>query len=306
DQCLLATGGVPRRLNVPGSDLENVFHLRSLEDARVIVAAVEQAKSVLVVGAGFIGMEVAASLRERGLEVHLVAPEKVPLVNVFGERVGKRIQRLHEQKGILFHLGTTLKEIVGTKKVQEVVLSDGSRLSVDVVVVGLGILPAIEYLQKTNLVQDGAVPVNERLETRAKGIYAAGDIAVVPDPNTGEGRRIEHWVVAERQGQHAARIMLGHTEPYNEVPFFWTRQHGVSLKYVGFAKQFDQIAYRGDVETGHFLAGYYDNGKLKAAVTIGMSKELFAIEQILKTGRSLSFDRFQDEGVDLFALSQGG
>jgi NADPH-dependent 2,4-dienoyl-CoA reductase/sulfur reductase-like enzyme len=268
------------------------------------VAAVEQAENVLVVGAGFIGMEVAASLRERNLEVSLVASEKVPLVHVFGERVGKRFQRLHEENGVHFHLGMTVKEIVGTKEVQEVVLSDDSCLSVDVVVIGLGILPAVEYLHKTNLVQDGAVPVNGQLETRVKAIYAAGDIAIVPYSKTGEGQRIEHWVVAERQGQHAARAMLGHVEPYDEVPFFWTKQYGVSLKYVGFARQFDQIAYRGDVEKGDFLAGYYANGQLKAAATIGMAKGLYAVEKILKTDHSLSFDQFQDEGVDLFTFSQ--
>ena len=294
DQCLLATGGIPRSLDVQGSNLENVFQFRSLQDAQVVVGAVEQASRVLIVGAGFIGMEVAASLRVRNLDVHVVAPEKVPFLHIFGEKVAKRLQKRHEANGVQFHLGTTVKELAGHQKVQEVILKNDTRLSIDVVVIGLGISPAVEYLQKTNLIQDGAVPVNEHLETRAKGIYAAGDIAIVPYGYSGERQRIEHWAVAERQGLHAARAMLGHDEPYDDVPFFWTQQHDVSLKYVGFASQFDQIAYQGDIENGNFLAGYYMKGQLKAAATVGMSKELFAVQEILKTGHAIPFEQFQN------------
>ncbi|MFB0546165.1 MAG: FAD-dependent oxidoreductase [Anaerolineae bacterium] len=304
DRLLLATGGFPRRLTIPGTDLEGCFLLRSLADAEAIVAAVQEAERALVVGASFIGMEVAASLTERGLEVHVVAPGQVPMMRVFGERVGRRLQRLHEEKGVLFHLGNTPKEILGQKRVQAVVLSDESRIATDVVVAGIGIIPAVDYLQNTGLLHNGAVPVDGRLQTKARGIFAAGDIAIVPDRRTGEARRVEHWVVAERQGQHAARAMLGSDAPYDEVPFFWTKQYDASLKYVGFARNYDRIAYRGDVEEGTFLAGYYQNGVLKAAATLGRSREIIALGEILKAGIMISPDQFQDEGTDLFEFLQ--
>ena len=299
DRLLLATGGIPRRLNIPGNDLEGCFLLRSLADIEAIIAAVEQAERALVLGASFIGMEVAQSLIARGLEVHVVAPEQVPMARVFGKRVGGRLRQLHEDKGVHFHLGHVSKEIMGEKGVQAVVLDDGTRIATDMVVAGIGILPAVDYLQNTGLVQDGAVPVDGKLETKAEGIFAAGDIAIVPDRHTGEPQRVEHWVVAERQGQHAARAMLGSDAPYDEVPFFWTRQHDASLKYIGFAMHYDRIAYRGDVEGESFLAGYYQEGVLKAAATIGMGEELTVLGEILRAGNTVSFDQLQDAGTDL-------
>ncbi|MGQ9632223.1 MAG: FAD-dependent oxidoreductase [bacterium] len=300
DRLLLATGGIPRRLNIPGANLEGCLSLRSLADAEAIISAVEGAEKAVIVGASFIGMEVAASLRERGLEVHVVAPEQAPMANVFGERVGRRLQRLHEEKGVRFHLGNTPKEIAGEKKVREVALSDGSHIAADVVVVGIGITPAVDYLRDTGLLQNGAVPVDERLQTKAQGVFAAGDIAIVPDRRTGEARRVEHWVVAERQGQHAAQAMLGGDTPYDEVPFFWTKQYDASLKYVGFAREYDRVVYRGDVEGGKFLAGYYRGGHLMAAATLGMSREIIVLQEILRDGIAISPDRFRDEGTDLF------
>lgn len=299
DRLLLATGGVPRRPDIPGMDLGGCFLLRTLTDAEAIVAAVQQAERVLILGASFIGMEAAASLIERGLEVHVVAPEQVPMMGVFGERVGRRLRRLHEDKGVRFHLGHVPKEIVGEKRVQAVVLDDGRRITTDVVVAGVGSLPAVEVLQGTGLIQNGAVPVDGQLQTKAEGIFAAGDLAIVPDRHTGEGRRVEHWVVAQRQGQHAARAMLGSDAPYDEVPFFWTKQYHASLRYVGFARHYDRIAYRGDVDAGSFLAGYYHDGVLKAAATLGRAMDMMVLGELLRAGRTLSLDQFEDEGTDV-------
>jgi 3-phenylpropionate/trans-cinnamate dioxygenase ferredoxin reductase subunit len=181
-------------------------------------------------------------------------------------------------------------------------LSDGASLPADIVIAGIGVVPAVTYLLDSGLVEDGAVHVDARFRTRKEGIFAAGDIAVVPDPRTGKGRRIEHWVEAERQGQHAALSMLGSEEPYGEAPFFWTKQYDVSLKYVGHAKTFDRIAYRGSVEEGTFLAGYFQNGALLAAAGSGMAGEIIVLGKILKAGIGVAPERFEDLKTDLRGL----
>jgi NADPH-dependent 2,4-dienoyl-CoA reductase/sulfur reductase-like enzyme/nitrite reductase/ring-hydroxylating ferredoxin subunit len=304
DAALLATGGVPTKprsagIEMLGTELPGFFLLRSLGDAQALVAALEKAKSVVVLGTGFIGMELAASLRERGLEVHVVGRAEVPLSRVFGDRIGAWIQGLHVDRGVSFHLGNTIDELRGKGRVEDVLLNDGSRIPADVVVAGLGVVPAVDFLKGTDLVEAGAVPVNERLETKVPGIFAAGDIAVVPDRRTGTSRRIEHWVVAGRMGQHAAGSMLGRKDPYEEPPFFWTRQFGMSVQYVGHASRFDDIAVRGDIESGDFLAGYYEDGVLKAAVGVERGREIIALGEILRTGGGITLDRFSDEGFDL-------
>lgn len=302
DAALLATGGTPRRPDMPGADLPGVFLLRSLRDAEAIVEAAGKAGTAVVIGAGFIGMEAASSLRARGLDVHLVAPGAVPMASVFGEQIGRWLQRLHEENGVRFHLENSVKAVTGNGKVQGVELSDGSRVAADLVVAGIGITPAIGYLQGTGLVENGAVPVNGRLQTSAESVFAAGDIAVVPDPHGGELQRVEHWVVAERQGQHAARAMLGSAEAYSEVPFFWTMQFGTLVKYAGFARQHDAFAVRGSVDGGDFLAGYYGGGRLKAVSAAGRAQEFIAASEVIRAGGTISAEQLRDQGTDLRGL----
>ncbi|MHC4248973.1 MAG: FAD-dependent oxidoreductase [Planctomycetota bacterium] len=302
DKALVATGAAPRRLEIPGADLEGVFALRSMRDAIAIFEASRGIGRVAVVGAGFIGMEVAASLRKRGLGVDVIAPEQVPMLRTFGERVGRWIEALHERNGVRFHLGRAPVEIRGDGRAREVVLGDGGRVECDMVVVGVGVRPAVEFLAGAGLVEKGAIPVNERLETRVPGIYAAGDVALVPDHMTRELQRIEHWVVAERQGAHAARAMLGSDAPYDEVPFYWTRQFDVSIQCAGFAPEWDRVAVRGSVEEGSFLAGYYSNGDLRAVAGSGRAIELLSLAQLMKIGRKLPFGRFRDDRVDVRAM----
>ncbi|MFO8007187.1 MAG: FAD-dependent oxidoreductase [Candidatus Brocadiia bacterium] len=299
DAVLLASGGVPRTLDLPGADLDGVFTLRSRADAERIADAAEDAESVVIIGAGFIGMEVASALCERGLAVHVVAPEQVPLARVFGEQIGAWLMERHEEEGVVFHLGTTAAEIRGGEGVEAVVLEDGTELAADMVLVGVGIRPAVGFLEGAGLVVDGAVPVDETLMTEAEGVYAIGDIAVVPDPHTGEGCRVEHWIVAERQGQHAARAMLGDDSPYGEVPFFWTHQAGVSLKYVGYAPEWDRLVFRGDLEDGKFLAGYYQNGALRAAAGVGRGNEILAVAEALRRAIEVPAEAFADQDCDL-------
>jgi apoptosis-inducing factor 3 len=305
DKALLATGGAPRLSTVPGSQGEGCFTLRSFADARAIAAAAEGARSAVLVGAGFIGLELASSLRARGIAVDVVTPEPLPLARIVGERIALWLKDRHEQKMVAFHLGTTVKEIAGPRGGKTVALSDGGTLEADFVVFGLGVQPVVDYLAGTDLARDGAVPVNGRLETSYPDILAAGDIALVPDHGSGEARRIEHWVVAERQGQHAARSMLGAAAPFDEVPFFWTRQTGISLKYVGLARAWDDIAWRGDLDAGKFLAGFYREGRLLAAASVGMPTELTAVELMLRRGAPLPAGTLSDAKVDLLALARG-
>lgn len=302
DKALVATGATPRNLDIPGIDLDGCYLLRSRADAEAIGENIEDAARAVIIGAGFIGMEVAWGLRQRGLDVHLVAPDKVPLARVFGEAVGEWLRGEHEKAGVEFHLGITPKEVRGDGGVQEVELSDGTTLAADVVIVGIGVRPAVSFLEGTGLVRDGVVPVDATLQTQAEGVYAAGDIALMPSHYTGKSHRIEHWVVAEHQGQHAARAMLGSEAPYKEVPFFWTQQAEVSISYVGYPGETDEVAVRGEVGDGEWLVGYYENGRLRAAACKWMDREILALMELMKAGREIPADVLKDPDADLAGL----
>ncbi|MGO9308521.1 MAG: FAD-dependent oxidoreductase [Spirochaetia bacterium] len=302
DKALLATGGNPRTLAVPGADGEGCYMLRTTGDARAIVAAAAQWKSALLIGAGFIGLELAGSLRDRGLEITVIAPEPLPLAHILGDRVGAYVKSLHESREVRLLMGRTPVRIEGPAGAKTVALSDGARLSAGFVVIGLGILPAVEYLSGTGLVENGAVPVDDRMRTRAPDIFAAGDMAALPDAEW-ERRRVEHWVAAQRQGQRAALGMLGSDPGPMEIDFFWSRQAGASLKYVGHAREFDQTVYRGVVEEGKFLAGYFRKGVLKGAATIGMALDLVAVERLMTLGAAPSAAQLGDPEFDLMAAA---
>ncbi len=290
DRLLLATGGTPKIPRIPCGDRPGVYTLRSLADAKRILAALKGVRRVALLGSGFVSMELVSCLAGRGLEVHVITRELVPMTRTFGEEIGRWLMGLHKSNGVRFHLGASACSMAGGRR-KTLTLSNGEQVQAEIVIAGLGILPAVSFLMNTGLVVDGAVPVNGRLETGIPGIFAAGDIASL------EGRRVEHWAEAERMGAHAARAMLGSRAIYDGPPFFWTRQFEHSIQYAGWAPEFDRVALRGRVGGRGFLAGYYSDGRLKAVAGAGRAKEVIGLSQILADGKNVTFAAFTSRRV---------
>ncbi len=264
DSLLLATGAAPIRLATPGFERENVHVLRSLADCDRLIAGAAKAKTVAVVGASFIGLEVAAALRTRGLSVHVVAPEALPFEKKLGPQLAAFLKTLHERHGVRFHLTRTVKDYDGA----QVTLDDGSSLAADLMVAGVGVRPRLELAEAAGLKINKGVVVDARFRTSDPSIFAAGDIARFPEPGTGEAIRVEHWVVAERQGQAAAAAMLGLAEPLTGPPFFWTEHYGVRIDYVGHAERWDRIEEIGSTANQDAELRFIGNGRVAAVATL--------------------------------------
>jgi len=276
---LLAMGADPIQLEIPLRAAARVFYLRTFADSRAIVAAAESAKAAVIIGAGFIGLEVAASLRARGIEVHVVGLEPVPLERILGRDVGMLLRGVHESHGVNFHLGRSVSHIDG----KQVTLNDGAVLQADFVVLGVGVRPAIALAEQAGLTIDRGISVNEFLETSASGVFAAGDIARWPDPFSGDRIRVEHWVVAQRQGQAAARNMLGLRQPFAVVPFFWSQHYDVVINYVGHAERYDTTTIEGALESHDCAITYRRGERTLAVATISRDLQSLQAERAMET-----------------------
>jgi NADPH-dependent 2,4-dienoyl-CoA reductase/sulfur reductase-like enzyme/nitrite reductase/ring-hydroxylating ferredoxin subunit len=275
---LLAMGADPIRLEIPMKGAAPIFYLRTFADGRAILAAAESAKAAVIVGASFIGLEVAASLRARGVDVDVVGHGQVPLEGVMGRAVGTFLRELHESHGVTFHLGQSVSHMDGKR----VTLDDGTVIEADFVVLGIGVRPAIALAEQAGLTIDRGVSVNEFLETSAPGVFAAGDIARWPDPHSGDRIRVEHWVVAQRQGQAAARNMLGPRQPFAAVPFFWSQHYDLVINYVGHAETFDTATIEGSLESRDCAVTYRRGERTLAVATISRDLQSLQAERAME------------------------
>jgi NADPH-dependent 2,4-dienoyl-CoA reductase/sulfur reductase-like enzyme/nitrite reductase/ring-hydroxylating ferredoxin subunit len=279
DRLLLATGAEPLRPSIPGAEPRHVHTLRSLADCRAILARAATARRAVVLGASFIGLEVAAALRKRNIEVHVVAPETRPMERILGAEMGDHVRRIHEEHGVIFHLGDIAVAIDG----QVVVLRSGRKLAVDLVVAGIGVRPRTMLAEKARLALDRGVVVNGCLETSAAGIFAAGDIARWPDPHSGQSIRVEHWAVAERQGQTAALNMLGRRERFSAVPFFWSQHYDIPINYVGYGEAWDDLSIDGDIASNDCLLRFKRNNRVVAVASIFRDVDNLKAEVAMET-----------------------
>lgn len=278
DRLLLATGAEPITLPLPGFSAPNVHLLRSLADARSLIAEARGGTRAVIIGSSFIGLEAAASLRKRDVDVTIVSHSAVPFAAIFGPAVGQALQHLHESHGVRFHLGRTPAAFDGAA----LTLDDGSRLDADFILAGVGVRPRTALAADAGLTVANGVVVDRTLATSAPGVFAAGDIAAYPDPIDGAPIRVEHWVVAQRQGQVAARNMLGIETPFTAIPFFWSEQYGISLRYVGHGRDWDDIRIDGDLAAHDFIARYYRDGTMHASLACGRDRESLEDEVALE------------------------
>ncbi|MEM9923288.1 MAG: FAD-dependent oxidoreductase [Cyanobacteria bacterium P01_D01_bin.50] len=298
DALLVATGGKARNLKVPGADLDNIFTLRQPEDADKITVAAENAKTAVVVGSSFIGMEAASSLTQRGIKVTVVAPGTVPFEKILGRDIGATFRKLYESNGVSFRMGTKVKQFEGNGKVETAVLESGECLNADLVVVGIGVEPVTDFLQGVELNEkDGSVNVDEYLQA-ADCLYVAGDIVRFPYAATGEPTRIEHWRLAQQHGRIAARNMIGEKIKFASVPFFWSGQFDVKLRYAGHAEDWDDIIIQGNLDEQEFLAFYVKNNRVLAVAGSQHDQDITAITELMRSQQMPSADEVRKGAIN--------
>lgn len=303
DALLVATGGRNRRPPIPGLDLEGVHDLRTRRDADRIRAELAPGRRAVVVGMGFIGCEVAASLRTMGLDVVAVEPEKTPLFRVLGEEVGGALARLHRDRGVQAHFGDAVARFEGDGRVERVVTRAGRTIPCDVAVVGVGIQPATEIVAGTPVKVDNGIVVDELCRTNVDGVFAAGDVANHFHPVFGRHLRVEHWQNALKQGAAAARSMLGRGRPYDEVHWFWSDQYDVNLQYAGFHTSWERLVVRGSLKARDFIAFYMNGPRIDAAVALNRAKEIRLAMPLIKRRVDVDPDALRDPDVDLRRLA---
>ena len=303
DAALLATGAAPVLPSIPGATLRHVHTLRSRADADAILAQAERSERAVVLGASFIGMEVAASLRERGLDVVVVGKEAAPFAKQLGEEVGGAFVGLHERQGVSFRLGREVASLEGDGQVSSVALEGGERIAADLVVVGFGVKPATSYAEGLARRDDGGLVVDATLRA-APGLYAAGDVASFPHRGDGEPIRVEHWRVAQQHGRVAALNMLGRDISYDAVPFFWTIQYMKRLDYVGHAESWDSVVLHGDLRKPEFLAYYVKEGRVAAAAGLGRDGDTAALIELFARRRDWRADELGEHPAAVLAAAQ--
>lgn len=301
DKILIASGGKPLNLNIPGADLGNIFTLRSFGNADEIIAAAKKASKAAVIGSSFIGMETAYSLSVLGIDVTVIGKDSLPFERTLGKEIGELFMKEHENLGIAFEMSANVSRFAGKGRVEKIIFNDGKEIPADLVLVGIGVVPATEFIHNIELNPDGSLKVDEYLSA-AKDVYAAGDIVSFPNAVTGERTRIEHWRTAEQQGKIAALNMLGKNVPYSSVPFFWTAQAGLELRYVGHANTWDYTITWGDVADKDFITFYISGDKVAAAAGNNRDAEMAAIEELMRTGRMPLPEILEKYPIDLADL----
>jgi NADPH-dependent 2,4-dienoyl-CoA reductase/sulfur reductase-like enzyme/nitrite reductase/ring-hydroxylating ferredoxin subunit len=287
DRLLIATGSEPNRLKAPGFDGDKVFTLRTMADARAIIEQAKEGARAVIVGASFIAMEAAAALRTRKVEVDIVSVEHVPFDRVFGIALGEHIKKKHETNGVRFHLGCVASSFDG----KSVTIASGETIPADFVIVGIGVQPRLHVARSAGAECDNGIIVDSAMRTSVPDIYAAGDIACYPDPRNGGRMRIEHWVVAERQGEVTAANMLGQKREFDSAPFFWSEQFGTSIRYVGHASSWDQVLVDGDIDSGEFIIRYFNKGEHCASASVGRDVDNLEDELVLESKASVEGGR---------------
>jgi 3-phenylpropionate/trans-cinnamate dioxygenase ferredoxin reductase subunit len=306
DQLLIATGGRNRRFPIPGIDQPGVYDLRTVADADRIREAMKNGGRAVVVGMGFIGAEVAAAMRQSGLEVVAVEPFKTPLYRALGEEIGRVVEGLHRDNGVEMILDDAVTAFEGSGKVERVVTRNGRRIECSLAVFGLGIEPATELAAGTPIRVDNGIIVDDQCRTNVPGIFAAGDVANHFHPVCARQMRVEHWQNGVKQGAAAARSMLGRGQPYDEVHWFWSDQFDANIQYAGFHTAWDRIVVRGTLASRKFLAFYLTEGRVESVVAINQGRDMRRTFPIIKARVAVDPARLEDPNVDLRTLAPAG
>ncbi len=304
DKLLIATGVRNRRLQIPGQDLSGVFDVRSVNDADALRSRIVSRGKALVIGMGFIGCEVAASLRQMGVEVISIDPSPTPLFRVLGERVGQVMVVTHRDHGVDTIFEDVATRFEGNGRIERVVTKRGRRIDCDFAVVGVGVEPVIDFIVGSGIEIDNGILVDEYCRTNIDGIYAAGDVANHYHPVFDRRMRVEHWQNAMQQGAAAARSMLGNGKPYDAVHWFWSDQYDVNLQYAGFHREFDEIVVRGNLHAREFVAFYLNQGRIDAVVALNRGKDVRRVMPLIKARRTVDARQLRDEDVDLRSVGQ--
>ena len=302
DKLLIASGGRVRRLSVPGIDLEGVYYLRTMADSERIAAELVSGRRLVVVGAGFIGAEVAASASMNGLEVTVLEIAEVPLGRALGQEMGNIYADIHRDHGVDLRLGQGVERIEGTGRVERVIATAGATIDCDLVVVGVGIEPETSIVEGSGIELNNGIVVDEYCQTNVEGIFAAGDVANFYNPILEERIRVEHWANAQNQGIAAAKNILGQRQPYAEVPWFWSDQYEINMQYVGHASSWDEVLLRGSVPERQFSAFYLKGSRLRAAMCVNRQRDIRPSRELIRARTPVDAKKLADEDVDLRSL----